>query len=65
MSGRLQRTPTMDDGANGIPGGPVEPRTPRLKSEDLFRQQREVEIAHQGRIYRLSLTLMNKLILTA
>lgn len=37
----------------------------RIKSEDLFRQQREVEIDHQGRIYRLRLTQLNKLILTA
>ena len=38
---------------------------PRIKSEDLFRQMREVEIEHQGRIYRLRLTQLNKLILTA
>lgn len=37
----------------------------RIKSEDLFRQAREVEIDHQGRIYRLRLTQLNKLILTA
>lgn len=37
----------------------------RIKSEDLFRQMREVEIEHQGRIYRLRLTQLNKLILTA
>lgn len=39
--------------------------TPRIKSEDLFQEQREVEIDHQGRIYRLRLTQLNKLILTA
>ncbi len=37
----------------------------RIKSEDLLRQAREVEIDHQGRIYRLRLTQLNKLILTA
>ncbi|MGE5623323.1 MAG: hemin uptake protein HemP [Bacillota bacterium] len=37
----------------------------RIKSEELFRQAREVEIDHQGRIYRLRLTQLNKLILTA
>jgi hemin uptake protein HemP len=37
----------------------------RFKSEDLFRHQREVEIDHDGRIYRLRLTQLNKLILTA
>jgi hemin uptake protein HemP len=37
----------------------------RINSTDLFRQMREVEIAHGGRIYRLRLTQLNKLILTA
>ncbi|HVK93720.1 MAG TPA: hemin uptake protein HemP [Noviherbaspirillum sp.] len=37
----------------------------RIKSEDLLQQHREVEIDHQGRIYRLRLTQLNKLILTA
>jgi len=37
----------------------------RIKSQDLFQQGREVEIDHEGRIYRLRLTQLNKLILTA
>lgn len=37
----------------------------RIKSEDLLRDQREIEIEHQGRIYRLRVTQLNKLILTA
>lgn len=37
----------------------------RLKSQDLFQQKREVEIDHDGRIYRLRVTQLNKLILTA
>jgi hemin uptake protein HemP len=37
----------------------------RFKSEELFQQRREVEIDHEGRIYRLRLTQLNKLILTA
>jgi hemin uptake protein HemP len=40
-------------------------RVIRIKSEDLLQQQREVEIDHHGRIYRLRLTQLNKLILTA
>ena len=44
-------------------GSPAAAR--RFKSEDLFKQQREVEIDHEGRIYRLRLTQLNKLILTA
>jgi hemin uptake protein HemP len=37
----------------------------RINSHDLFHQMREIEIAHEGRIYRLRLTQLNKLILTA
>ncbi|MES2105101.1 MAG: hemin uptake protein HemP [Pseudomonadota bacterium] len=37
----------------------------RLKSRELMRQMREVEIDHEGRIYRLRITQLNKLILTA
>lgn len=43
----------------------TEHAVPRINSRDLFRQMREVEIAHEGRIYRLRLTQLNKLILTA
>lgn len=37
----------------------------RIKSKDLFQQRRELEIDHGGRIYKLRLTQLNKLILTA
>ncbi len=37
----------------------------RIKSQDLLQQMREIEIDHAGRIYRLRLTQLNKLILTA
>jgi hemin uptake protein HemP len=37
----------------------------RIKSQELFQEMREVEIDHEGRIYRLRLTQLNKLILTA
>lgn len=37
----------------------------RIKSQELFQQLNEVEIDHEGRIYRLRLTQFNKLILTA
>lgn len=43
----------------------VDKAVPRINSEDLFRHGREVEIVHRGRIYRLRLTQLNKLILTA
>ena len=37
----------------------------RIRSQDLFQQAREVEIEHEGRIYRLRLTQLNKPILNA
>lgn len=65
MTGSMQHMKDEDDSPQGGPAGQAALRTPRFKSEDLFQQQREVEIDHQGRIYRLRLTQMNKLILTA
>ncbi len=41
------------------------PATVRVTSRELFGQGREIEIDHEGRIYRLRLTQLNKLILTA
>ena len=37
----------------------------RITSEALLQQGREVEIEHSGKIYRLRVTQLNKLILTA
>jgi hemin uptake protein HemP len=37
----------------------------RVRSQDLLRQSGELEIEHEGRIYRLRVTHLNKLILTA
>lgn len=37
----------------------------RIISKDWFAQSREIEIDHEGRIYRLRITQNNKLILTA
>ncbi|MGI4848546.1 MAG: hemin uptake protein HemP [Janthinobacterium lividum] len=44
--------------------GEVRP-TNRIRSKDLFQRMREIEIEHEGRIYRLRVTQLNKLILTA
>lgn len=38
---------------------------PRIRLADLLRHMREIEIDHDGKIYRLRLTQANKLILTA
>lgn len=35
-----------------------------IDSQELFKFQREVRIRHEGAIYRLRLTSLNKLILT-
>lgn len=43
---------------------PAEP-VRRITSADLLAQRREVEIEHAGKIYRLRITQLNKLILTA
>ncbi|MBC3869838.1 hemin uptake protein HemP [Undibacterium oligocarboniphilum] len=46
--------------------GNCQPTTiPRIKSSDLMPHHRELEIDHGGRIYRLRITQLNKLILTA
>lgn len=54
---------TSQAGNSDAPAG----RAPmiRIKSQDLLQQRREIEIDHEGRIYRLRLTQLNKLILTA
>ena len=60
MSSRpLQSTapPPAESGAQGTPQ--------RLKLGDLMQRMREIEIDHEGKIYRLRLTQANKLILTA
>lgn len=53
---------------------PPQPSTPplaelkqpeRLNSQDLLKQARAVQIEHDGKIYELRLTRLNKLILTA
>ncbi len=55
---RPTATPSSPDQASA-------PAVRRLRSQDLFQQLRELEIDHEGRIYRLRLTQLNKLILTA
>ena len=37
----------------------------RLNSHDLLQHARAIEIEHEGKIYELRLTRLNKLILTA
>lgn len=44
---------------------PVDSKVKRITSQDLMDGQREVEISHGDKIYRLRITQLNKLILTA
>lgn len=41
------------------------PAPRRFSTAGLMQDQREIEIEHAGRIYRLRITQLNKLILTA
>jgi len=60
-----QETVLIEDEKNPSASRSSASSVPRIKSEDLFKQMREIEIDHEGRIYRLRLTQLNKLILTA
>ena len=61
-------TPTTRVTPATMPNQPVA-RQPqpvqRLTTAGLMQDRREVEIEHAGRIYRLRITQLNKLILTA
>lgn len=46
------------------PASSPHPQVLRLNSHELMQQMREVEIDHEGKIYRLRITQLNKLILT-
>ena len=48
-------------------GSAQQPNHPlrRFTTSGLMQDQREIEIEHAGRIYRLRITQLNKLILTA
>jgi len=50
---------------NAVPPGAAVQLVRRISSASLMQERREVEIEHAGRIYRLRVTQLNKLILTA
>lgn len=62
---RQSKAVPKSHGATISTTAPVTQPVKRIKSQDLFQQMNEVEIDHEGRIYRLRLTQLNKLILTA
>lgn len=62
------QTPTLQAPQASVPAQPAaRPPQPvqRLTTAGLMQNGREVEIEHAGRIYRLRITQLNKLILTA
>ena len=50
---------------HAAPTPAVRPQPVRLNSYDLLQQSKAIEIEHDGKIYELRLTRLNKLILTA
>lgn len=48
-----------------LPALPVEGQAQRVSSAELLKHARRVEIEHEGKIYELRVTRLNKLILTA
>ncbi len=59
------RNNPMQCPANSPVPGAAATAPQRVKLADLLQQMREIEIDHEGKIYRLRLTQTNKLILTA
>lgn len=47
------------------PGPATAAQAQRVNSQDLLKQAKCVEIEHEGKIYELRVTRLNKLILTA
>lgn len=62
---RVTQQPAANDAGVSKPSPARVAAALRIKSQDLFQSLREIEIEHEGRIYRLRMTQLNKLILTA
>lgn len=65
FTSRQSNTAPISHGATISTADATSEAVKRIKSQDLLQQMNEVEIDHEGRIYRLRLTQLNKLILTA
>jgi hemin uptake protein HemP len=57
-------TPQNQATSKAQPAISPHPQVLRLNSREMMQQMREVEIDHEGKIYRLRITQLNKLILT-
>ncbi|MEY8878721.1 MAG: hemin uptake protein HemP [Leptothrix sp. (in: b-proteobacteria)] len=56
--------PTAVDATPVLPAAPAVAAGRRWSSRDLLAGAREIEIEHEGSVYRLRLTALGKLILT-
>ncbi len=56
---------TSNQPVRAAPHAGTQVRPARLKSQDLMHQARTIQIEHDGKIYELRVTRLNKLILTA
>lgn len=51
--------------ARTAPSAAPASQAPRVNSQDLLKQAKCIQIEHEGKIYELRVTRLNKLILTA
>ncbi|HEY1151808.1 MAG TPA: hemin uptake protein HemP [Pseudoduganella sp.] len=61
----ISDTPALSAAKSVAAPGAAATPVPRYTTAGLMQDQREIEIEHAGRIYRLRITQLNKLILTA
>jgi len=65
----MPKAPDSNDAAKGETASSANSRSigianNRIESRDLFVATKEITIGHEGEVYRLRLTALNKLILT-
>lgn len=63
------KSPSPHDASDDVSKHPIKPDTassskPRISSQSLFQGASVLEVEHNGQIYRLQKTALNKLILT-
>lgn len=56
--------PAAPGAAADSSSAPSGPQTERIDSESLLQGRRQIELLHQGEVYRLQVTRLGKLILT-
>lgn len=56
---------TINEPVRAAPQSSIPARPARFNSQDLLLQAKSIQIEHDGKIYELRVTRLNKLILTA